>query len=188
MSDQQVPFTVLARSVLRIVAVIGVLLVVYLYIPVHNDSAAISAVIWAALIALVGLVFAFAHQTRRINRSRYPMMAGVESFVIVLALFVIGFAFIYLVMSTSAPDTFSEPLNRTGAIYFAITVLSTVGFGDITPKGDPARWLVAAQMIIDIGLIAGALRLLMRIARRADERHKSSPPQQQSEHHSRNHN
>ena len=79
-------------------------------------------------------------------------------------------------MSLNAPDTFSEPLNRTGALYFAVTVLSTVGFGDITPKTDPSRWLVMAQMIIDLGLIAGALRLLFRVARRADERQRTAAP------------
>lgn len=94
--------------------------------------------------------------------------------VIVVATFVIGIAFIYLVMSTHAPDTFSGPLNRTGARYFANTVLSTVGFGDITRKSDPSRWLLSAQMLIDIGFITGGVRLRSSIARRADRRNRSS--------------
>lgn len=169
-----VPLGVLLRSVARLVIGIAVLLAAYLLVPLHQDFTAVSAVTWAALLAIVGLVGVFAHQTRRINRSQHPLMAGAESLIFVLAIFLIGFAFVYLVMSTSAPDTFSEPLNRTGALYFAITVLSTVGFGDITPKSDPSRWLVAAQMLIDIGLIAGALKLLLGIARRADERQRAT--------------
>jgi voltage-gated potassium channel len=167
------PFRVLVRAIARIVLVVGLLLTAYLLVPLQQGSAAYSAVTWAALLALVALVGVFVHQTRRINRSQYPLMAGAESLIVILVIFLIGFAFVYLVMSTSAPDTFSEPLNRTGALYFAITVLSTVGFGDITPKSDPSRWLVAGQMLIDIAFIAGALRLLLSIARRADERQRA---------------
>lgn len=170
----RVPVRVLMRSIVRLVLGVAVLLAAYLLVPIHPESTAVGAVTWAALLALVGLLGAFVYQTRRINRSRYPLMAGAESLIFVLAIFVIGFAFVYLVMSTSAPNTFSEPLNRTGALYFAITVLSTVGFGDITPKSDPSRWLVSAQMLIDIGLIAGALRLLIGIARRADQRQRAT--------------
>lgn len=169
-----IPLHVLVRSITQIVVAVGVLLAAYLFVPIQPDSAAVSAVTWAALLALVAVVFVFMHQTRRITRSEYPLLAGAEALIILLAIFLIGFAFVYLVMSTSAPDTFSEPLNRTGALYFAITVLSTVGFGDITPKSDPSRWLVSAQMLIDIGLIAGALRLIFGIARKAEERRRGS--------------
>ena len=161
---------------MRIVVVIAVLLAVYFLVPTDRESNVTSAVVWASLLALIGLIGMFVHQTRRINRSRYPLLAGAETLIIVLVIFLVGFAFVYLAMSTSAPDTFSEPLNRTGAVYFAITVLSTVGFGDITPKSDPARWLVSAQMLIDIGFIAGALRLIFDIARRADQRRQLSDP------------
>jgi F0F1-type ATP synthase assembly protein I len=169
-----VPVRVLARSIAQIVIVVAVLLTGYLLVPVQADSAAVSAVAWAALLAFVSVVVVFLHQARRITHAAYPLLAGAEALIILLAIFLIGFAFIYLVMSTSAPDTFSEPLNRTGALYFAITVLSTVGFGDITPKSDPSRWLVSAQMLIDIGLIAGALRLIFGIARKAEERRRTT--------------
>ena len=164
------PWRVLTRSIIQIVVVVTVLLTAYLLVPVHPDTAAISAVAWAAILAGVTVAVVFVHQARRITHSAYPLLAGAEALIIVLVIFLIGFAFVYLVMSTSAPDTFSEPLNRTGALYFAITVLSTVGFGDITPESDASRWLVSAQMLIDIGLIAGALRLMFGIARRAEER------------------
>lgn len=172
----EVRWRVLAMAVLRIVAVIAVLLAAYLVVPVEPDSSVISAVIWAGLLALVGVIVAFLHQTRRINRSEFPLLAAAESLIVLLAIFLIGFAFVYFVMSTNAPDAFSEPLNRTGAMYFAITVLSTVGFGDITPEVDPSRWLVSAQMLIDIGLIAGALRVIFGIARRAEERRHATDP------------
>lgn len=172
---QQIPFRALALSVLRMVMVVAVLIGAYLVVPIHPESPVTSAVVWASLLALVALIGVFLHQTRRINRSNHPMLAGAETLIIVLAIFVVGFSFVYLSMSTSAPDTFSEPLNRAGAFYFTMTVLSTVGFGDITPKTDLSRWLVSAQMGIGIGFLAGALRLIFGIAKRADQRHQVNP-------------
>jgi voltage-gated potassium channel len=167
-----VPVRVLMRSVAQIVVVTGILLAAYWLVPLHPESAAVSAAIWAAVLMVLSLGLMFVRQTRKIFRSEYPMLAAVEALVILLAVFVIGFAFVYLALAASDPAAFSEPLNRTGALHFAVTVLSTVGFGDITPRGDGARWLVMAQMLIDIGLIAGALRIIFGIARRADRRHR----------------
>ena len=170
----QIPARVLFVTALRTALAVALLMGAYLVVPIHNDSPASSAVTWAVLLALVLLVGVFLFQARRIYRSRYPLMAAVETLIVILTIFLIGFAIVYLSMSASAPDTFSEPLNRTGAMYFAITVLSTVGFGDITPESDPSRWLVSAQMLIDIGFLAGALRLIFGIARRADARQQDT--------------
>jgi hypothetical protein len=54
------------------------------------------------------------------------------------------------VISTSRPDSFTEPLSRTDALYFTITVFSTVGFGDIAPRSDLARIITMVQMIVGL--------------------------------------
>lgn len=161
-------------SVLRVVVIIGVLMTAYWIVPLDPSSASITAAVWAGVLAVGVLLVVFLHQTRRILRSEAPMLAATETLLILLAIFLVGFAFIYLAVSTSEASAFSEPLNRTGAVYFAVTVLSTVGFGDITPESDGARWLVIIQMLIDIGLIAGALRLIFGMAKWASERRRTS--------------
>ena len=55
--------------------------------------------------------------------------------------------------------------SRSEALYFTITVFSTVGFGDITPRTDPARLVVAAQMLLNLVLIGAVVRLLFDAAR-----------------------
>ena len=61
--------------------------------------------------------------------------------------------------------TFTQPLDHTRALYFTISVFSTVGFGDITPRTDTARLIVAAQMLLDLAIIGVVVRLIFNAAR-----------------------
>jgi alkylation response protein AidB-like acyl-CoA dehydrogenase len=56
------------------------------------------------------------------------------------------------------------------ALYFALTVLSTVGFGDITPVGTVARGLTMVQMTLDLVLLGVAVRVITGAAQRARDR------------------
>ena len=65
------------------------------------------------------------------------------------------------------PDSFTQPMNKVAGVYFSVTVLATVGFGDISPVTDTARILVTVQMVLDLVLIGAAVKLLGASARRA---------------------
>ena len=54
--------------------------------------------------------------------------------------------------------------EHTRALYFAVTIFSTVGFGDITPKTDLARIIVSIQMLLDLVIIGAVVRLLLTAA------------------------
>jgi hypothetical protein len=85
---------------------------------------------------------------------------------IVIPFFVAVFAWIYLTLSWSAPEALGGSLTRTEALYFTVTVLSTVGFGDITPKTDVARVIVMIQMVLDFLVLGVVVRLIIDSARR----------------------
>lgn len=163
----------LSTSLLHVLIVLGVVFLAYWFVPIRADNAAVAAATWGAIIVVTIIVVILIRQTRKIFRSRYPMLAATETLIILVALTIMGFAFLYLIVSTNDPNSFSETLNRTGALYLSITILSTVGFGDITPVQDGARWLVITQMIIDLALIAGALRILFGVARKVDSQRRA---------------
>ncbi|MCU0262810.1 MAG: potassium channel family protein [Candidatus Nanopelagicales bacterium] len=64
-----------------------------------------------------------------------------------------------------AATAFSEPLDRVGALYFTVTVLATVGFGDIHPVSSLARAAVTGQMVMDVVLVGVVVRVLVAAAR-----------------------
>jgi voltage-gated potassium channel len=88
--------------------------------------------------------------------------------------FLLLFAATYVVLSGSDPGSFTERLGQVDSLYFVVTVLATVGFGDIAPVTEVARVLVTAQMVGDLVLIGLVLRVFLtavdRGRRRAAER------------------
>ena len=84
------------------------------------------------IIGLVALAGLLVYQVRAITRSPFPLLRGVEALATSIPLFLLLFAATYVVLATISASSFSQPLSRTDAIYFTVTVFATVGFGDIT--------------------------------------------------------
>lgn len=172
----RIPPRVIARAVVRVTVALAAMLALYAFLPLSRSSTASSALLVAGFSAVLIFGVVFLRQVRRITRSPYPLVAGAEAMVFILAAFVVGFALIYVTLATADPEAFSQPLNRVAAIYFAITVLATVGFGDIAPVDDVARIVVSVQMLADLFLIAVALRLVIVLAQRAARRQRGRLP------------
>ncbi len=130
-------------------------------------------VIFPTLIALTAIVvyaWFFRRQLRSIDASRFPTLRAAEALVLVAAMFLAIFAMIYVMISQQVPDAFTEPLDPFTAYYFALTVLATVGFGDITPVSVGARSVTMVQMALDLAFIAVLIRVVGGAARRAVEK------------------
>jgi hypothetical protein len=59
-------------------------------------------------------------------------------------------------------------MDRVSAFYFTVTILSTVGFGDIAADSDLARLLVTVQMLLDLTLLAVVVRVFFSAAKSTD--------------------
>jgi voltage-gated potassium channel len=154
---------VLIRSVMTIALLWAASLAVYYLAPVGR-AGGVHELLWLVVgLLLVGVVVF--RQTRRILAADFPGLRAVEGLAVVLPLFLLVFAALYLAISQANPATFSEELDHTRALYFAITVFSTVGFGDITPTTNTARIVVSAQMLLDLVVIGVVVRLLIEAAK-----------------------
>jgi len=146
----------------EIAAAWGLLIGVFYILPVDGSSGKALAIrLVASVIIIFGVVL---WQWRRINASELPELRAAVAVGFLVPLFFVLFATTYLSMSHAGPTTFSQVLDHTRALYFTITVFSTVGFGDITPRTDVARAIVMTQMVLDLIVIGVALRILFTAA------------------------
>lgn len=152
-----------------------------LYYMVPLIPRAHEAIWWRLAVVLAIFIAVVSHEIRAILHHAYPGRRAVVALAVVLPLFVVLFSWLYLVVSRSNPAAFGVEFSRTEALYFAITVLSTVGFGEITPKTDPARLLVAAQMVSDLVLLAIVVKLILGTASRTHEYRGTPTAPEQSE-------
>ncbi|GDX31968.1 metal transporter [Actinomycetes bacterium] len=121
-----------------------------------------------AIILMIGVyLWYFRLQLRRIRKARYPQIQASEALILVATMFLAIFAVTYDMMSGADPASFTEDLDRFSAFYFAVTVLATVGFGDITPVTTAARSVAMIQMAIDISFIAIAVKIVGGAANKA---------------------
>ena len=155
-------------SVLRVALTSGALLAVYAAVPIGQRPTARVAVLLCLALLLLGVVLGW--QIRAVSRSPYQTLRGVEAVAVSVPLLVLTFATTYLGADFADPAAFTESLNRVDAVYFAVTVFTTVGFGDIVPRSETARLLVTLQMVVDlvmVGLIAKVLVGAVRLRRNA---------------------
>ena len=119
------------------------------------------------IVMLLAFAWYFRLQLRRIHRAQFPRIQATEALLLLVAMFIAFFSVAYYAMSLAEPASFSEDLGQFSAFYFTVTVLATVGFGDITPVTIPARSVAMVQMGFDIAFIAVAVRIVSGTANQA---------------------
>ena len=153
----------IARSAATVVLSWALILTAFYVLPFGHESSLRMLLRVGADIALVGAVFSW--QIRRIMVADLPELRAAEALGIVIILFLAAFSGVYLAMANGNQATFTQSLDHTRALYFSISVFSTVGFGDITPRTNPARLVVSVQMLLDLVIIGAVVRTLLNAAR-----------------------
>ena len=154
----------IVRGLLRALATTVVLVALYYVLPLDRLSDVnvfVGLVVGVALLA--GMIV---WQVRAIERSSYPGIRAVQSLASTTPFFLLLFASIYLILSLGDPGMFTEPLTRTDALYFTVTIFATVGFGDISAKVQTARLVVTAQMLLDLVVLGLGIQVILGAVRR----------------------
>lgn len=149
---------VIALGLLRALLSAIVLVTLYFIVPLEwVDTLPVGLSLIVAALILTGVTV---WQVLAIIRSPDPGIRAVEALAVIAPVYLLLFAGAYFLMERNAPGTFSSPLTRMDALYFTVTIFSTVGFGDISAVSQSARVLVTVQMILNLIVLGAGVRLL----------------------------
>ncbi len=154
----------IVQAVLRSFLFATVLVVLYYLLPLGRPLSADTTV--RLLIGLLFFAGVMVWEVRRITRSRYPGVQAVAGLGLIVPLYLLLFASTYFLMERASAAAFTQPLTRTDALYFAVTVFSTVGFGDVAPKSEAARVVLTVQMLGDLAVLGAGIRILLGAVQR----------------------
>lgn len=175
--DRRERIACVSRTVVRIVATTTALLVAYALVPVGGRTGATGLV--RLILGFLAFTAVLGWQLRSVTRAEHPRLRAAEALAIAFVLLVLGFAYTYLSLSRGDLSSISEHLDHVGAVYFALTIITTVGFGDILPRTDAARLVVIAQFLLDLLLIFVVVRVYFGAAQHI-QRRRGLPPSPQN--------
>jgi voltage-gated potassium channel len=156
------------------VLTVVVLVVLYYNLPLDQElDATAVALLLVGLLALTGLI---SWQVRGILRSSYPALRAVTALSSAIPFFLLLLAAAYFVMGRAQAGSFTEPQTRTDALYFMITVFTTLGFGDIAPTTQLTRIVTTFQMIADLLVLGALLRVVFDAVRLGQQRQSAGGP------------
>lgn len=147
---------------MRAVAIPVILLTLYFLLPFRGDKWPVATVFG---LASVGAVLPLTvKRIARIRSSPHPLGEALVAISLLSTLVIVGFATAYYAIATNS-DQIPALDTRVDSLYFTITTMSTVGYGDIVATGQGARALVTFHIVVNLTLIAGGLRLVAGAAR-----------------------
>ena len=145
-----------ARMVNRAAFVGAGILIAYYVLPI--DSPGVSGTVLLAVgLLLIAVIVVW--QVRVIINSPFPRVQAVQAMLVGIPLLLCVFATCCYAVGVNQADSFTQPMNKVGAMYLTVTMFSTVGFGDITAKTDLARSLVTVQMLLSLVVLGLVVKL-----------------------------
>ena len=152
-------------TVLRATGTVAALVALYYLVPLDRTDS-VPAAVTILLIGLAGFIALVTFHVWVIARSPFPALRAIQALATNVPLFLLLFAGTYVVLAALSAANFGGHLSHTDALYFTVTVFSTVGFGDITAKTETARLVVTGQMIADLIIFGLAIKVITGAVRR----------------------
>ena len=151
-------------------AIAAVAIVALIYVWASDDVATVVHLVLFG-VALTALAFGFLDMLIRDIRHTYNHSINWRMVVaaVMIVETVLLFAFTYLTV-TEIPGEITGMNTILDAVYFTMTTLLTIGFGDIAAQGQLARGLVLTQMLFTILVLSSSVRLFSSLVREATEK------------------
>jgi voltage-gated potassium channel len=154
------------KRVLRLIVLIGLALAVYFVVPVVLDDEDLALRLVFGVLCLLVLAASVIWQVVLHVEDKDRTVDGL---LVALVVAVLVFALAFYRLATANPGQVVGLETRIDALYFTMTMLLTVGFGDIHAEGQAARVLVLIAMVFNVVVIATAVTTLSSRVRQQAE-------------------
>lgn len=137
-------------------ALVVIVAVIYYVLPVPHRMREVS---WAILfgcglgVLAVLIVLSIGRLLRAGEQTR------VRTLILLLCITVFFFSYLDVVLA-EIPDQFVGLHTKTDGVYFSISTLATVGFGDVHATGQAARAAVTLQIVFNLVFLGAAVAMI----------------------------
>ncbi len=151
----------LVRMLVHTTAVLALLTGTYYLVPLRMDwqDSWQQGRLGLCLAGLAAVGVLFVRTARRSSRQP-PRYVRIQWLLSSLYMLVLLFAFVYALLGIEGDGQFAGISDRTDALYFSVTLVATVGFGDIHPTATTAQLVATVHMLFNLIYLGTALRLL----------------------------
>jgi hypothetical protein len=160
-------------SLFGTLAALAAVTAAFAWIPWEDVGSGSAAVVTVAfIVGLVGIAALVCWQALSFRRAASSGAARLRGLLVAVYVAVLFFSAVYFVLAIDRPGEFAGLSTRVDAVYFAVSVTSTVGFGDVHAAGQAARAVVTLHMafnLVVLSLAVGAARSALRPVRGAHE-------------------
>ncbi|MBB5872825.1 Ca2+/Na+ antiporter [Allocatelliglobosispora scoriae] len=136
----------------------ALLVAAFFLVPVSTDD---DGAVWRAIVTLLIMALAVWLIYRQIRRQVDDPVAPLAGLMLAIVGGVLIFAFIDYEIAVERPGEFVDLATRLDALYFALTTLATVGYGDVHAEGQLARGVLCAQLLFNIVVVGAAASILV---------------------------
>jgi voltage-gated potassium channel len=84
---------------------------------------------------------------------------GFRGLSMLLILLVMAASLTFFLLNQASPEQVTGLQTRTDALYFTLSAMTTVGFGDVHAEGQIARALVGVLLVFNVVVVASLIRL-----------------------------
>ena len=143
------------------------LLSLYFIAPLgqDDDPLPLPAALVVSVVVAVGLAVMIGRKILRVldgtGSPGSTGSTGLPSLVSILALVVVAFASVYFLLNRSDPGQVAGLTTRLDSMYFTLTTLVTVGYGDVHPQGQAARGIACLQFVFNAVFVVGLVRAML---------------------------
>jgi voltage-gated potassium channel len=124
---------------------------------------------WCGIAVLGSLILMAVRRLLRAGEA-----ARLRGLILLLCLTVLFFAYADRTLA-ELPGQFTSLATKTDSLYFNVSTVATVGFGDVHPVGQLARLAVTVQIIFNLVFLGTAVGLVSGMVRaRANQRAQAS--------------